>query len=415
MTTAPPPPTAWGRYRALFATPGIPRVVAAGLLGRLPVGMAMLVFVLVVHAGTGSFPLAGFAAALDCAATALTAPVLGRLADRGHAARLLAVTGLAQAAGMVALVTCLRAGAPAAVVLALSVATGAACPPASAVTRTVLARLTTDGHVRATGFALDAIVGEVSYVAGPALVGLVSAVWTGYAAALLSAALTVAGALGLATAPALRHGYRALPDTRPEPGRGGAWGPPREPGLRAVLLVTTLEAAAYGVLEVAIPAYADAKGVPAAGGLMFAVWSAGSIVGGLWFGGRSFPASLGRQYQILMVLNVFGFAAMLLATGLPTLGVLLFCAGLVISPTTAVESSLVTALSPAHATTEALTWSGTSIYLGFAGGSALAAAALSDPLGSAAALTDASLLATALVVAGTLLLFARGRTLAAAT
>ncbi len=51
------------RYRALV-TNRVTRVVFAGLFGRLPVGMSTLLFVLVVYAGTDSYAVAGYAAAL---------------------------------------------------------------------------------------------------------------------------------------------------------------------------------------------------------------------------------------------------------------------------------------------------------------------------------------------------------------
>src|SRR6185503_8873990 len=95
------------RYHTLFTAPGVRNVFAASIVGRLPVGMAMLLFVLVVHAGTGSYAVAGLAAAANSAATALCGPTMGRLADRGHAALLLVVTGLAQGAALVALVLAL--------------------------------------------------------------------------------------------------------------------------------------------------------------------------------------------------------------------------------------------------------------------------------------------------------------------
>ena len=144
-----------------------------------------------------------------------------------------------------------------------------------------------------------------------------------------------------------------------------------------------------------------------------AVWSGGSIVGGLWYGGRDFKAPLGRLYLVFMALNVIGFGAIVFAGSLWTLGLLLFAAGLVISPTTAVEGALVTSLAPRGMTTEAFTWSGTAIYLGFALGSALASVVLSGSLGSAGALTSAALLAFGLSMASVALIVVERRSLRA--
>jgi MFS family permease len=402
------------RYRALFVAPGVPRLFGASITGRLPIGMAMLLFVLAVHAGTGSYAVAGFAAAANSAATALFGPVMGRLADRGHAALILLLSGLAEGAALVGLVIVLRAHLGTAIVLALAALAGIVNPPIGAVTRTVLPRLAPTEGTRQTAYALDAILIEVTFVLGPALVGVVTAIADGYTATLLAAALNVVGSLWLASAPPVRHGYAVVASpSAPKTRWHRMIGPLASRGLRTVLVVSMLEAAAFGVLEVAIPSYMNALGKPQWGGLIYAVWSVGSIVGGMWFGGQDFRVPLHRQYAILMCLNLVGFSGVLLASGPLTLGVLLFMAGLVISPTTAVEATLVSGLAPGEAMTEAFTWSGTAIYLGFALGSGLAALSLSSSLGTTNALTHATLLAVGLCATGALLTLVEQRAIGA--
>ena len=279
------------RYHTLFVAPGVRTLFASSLIGRLPVGMAMLLFVLVVHAGTGSYTIAGLAAAANAAATAFCGPPLGRLSDRGHASLILVLTGLAQGATLVGLVVGLRMhlGGPA--IIGIGAIAGVVNPPIAAVTRTVLPRLAPDVQSRTTAFAMDALLVEFTFVLGPALVGIVSAIWDGYTATLLAAALNVIGSLWLAAARSVRHGYREVAAqirTSAPAHAGSRWrrliGPLASGGLRIVLIVSVLEAAAFGVLEVAIPAYTNARGLPQAGGLLFAIWSGGSIVGGLWYG-----------------------------------------------------------------------------------------------------------------------------------
>src|SRR5262245_35482722 len=100
------------RYRTLLAAPGVRGVLVSSLIGRLPIGMGMLLFVLVVHAGTGSYAIGGLAAAANSAATAVFGPPLGRLSDRGHAALILVTTGALQAAALIGLVVALRVHTP---------------------------------------------------------------------------------------------------------------------------------------------------------------------------------------------------------------------------------------------------------------------------------------------------------------
>jgi MFS family permease len=389
--------TAARRYRALFATPGAARVLLPSIVGRLPMGMSTLLFVLLVHQGTGSYPVAGLATAANAALMAVSGPLLGRLADAGRAATALAVAGVAQAIILIGLVASLRAGAGPVVAIALAGLAGAANPPIGAVTRVLLPRLTARGELSHAAYAFDAIVVELTFVIGPMLVAAVTAATDAYVAAVLTAVFTAVGALGLATAPLVRAAYPQPTATAPTK-RGGALS---LPGIRIVLLVGGMQAVAYGVLEVAIPAFAADRGAADLAGLVVAVWSVGSITGGLWYSGRSPAMSLSRQYLLLMGLNAIGFALVMLATGLLGLAAALFVGGLVVSPVTAVEMALVTRLAPAHARTEAFTWSTTAVCVGYAVGGAIAGGVAALSPSGPDALRLAALTATAFVIVGT--------------
>ncbi|GIF74781.1 MFS transporter [Asanoa siamensis] len=388
------------RYRDLFRTPGFVRIAVPSLVGRLPIGMLTLLFVLVVAAGTGSYGAAGLATAANSALTALVGPFLGRLADRGRAAAVLAWCGPAQAALLVVLVVALRGGAPAWVAIVLAGLAGAVNPPIDPVTRAVLPRIAPEPEQVRTAYALDAIAVELTYVIGPAVVGLITAFADAYAATLVAAAVTAAGSIGLATARPVRQGWPA-----PAPGRRRT-SPVRSAGMLVVLTVAGLGSVAYGMLEVAIPAHAAVEGHADEAGLLIAVWSIGSIVGGLWYVSRTFRTPPWRQYGILMLLNVVGFGVLLLQQNLWSLAVLLVFAGLFVAPTTTLEFTLVAQLAPEEARAEAFTWVNTSVYLGFAGGSALAGTALSPVLGTPHGLTVAGACAVGVVAVGALLAWA---------
>ncbi len=49
---------------------------------------------------------------------------------------------------------------------------------------------------------------------------------------------------------------------------------------------------AVGIVQVAVPAFADARGSAATGGVLLAALSAGSLAGGLIYGGRVWPGTL---------------------------------------------------------------------------------------------------------------------------
>jgi MFS family permease len=391
--------TAARRYRALLVVPGVPRVTIPSLIGRLPYGMTTLLFVLAVQHGTGSYAIAGLATALHSALTAATAPWLGRLADRGHAPTVLTACGAANALLLCTLIAALAGHAPTGVILGIAAAAGAVNPPIAAVTRVVLPRIAP--HLATTAYALDAIFVELTYVVGPALIAAISALADPYAAVFATALMSAAGSIGLACAPAAR--YTAEPSVTESPVSDRR----RLLSLALVLLlvVGALEAAAYGVMEVAIPAYAAGLGNPAGAGAVIAAWSAGSILGGIWFSGLSPKMSQWRLFALLAALNATGFGLICLSTGLLSLGAILAIGGLVIAPMTAVEIALVTALAPAARRTEAFTWTSTAVFLGYSAGAALAGLVAARGGGLvAAAWTATALVGSAALLAVGLLL-----------
>ncbi|WP_144118723.1 MFS transporter [Catellatospora sichuanensis] len=414
--------TAARRYRALIASPGVARVAVPSLIGRLPYGMATLVFILAVQHGTGSYAVAGIATGAHSAITAFTSPWLGRLCDRGYAVAVLRITGVLYALLLSGMVAALWTHQPVALIIGLAALAGAANPPVGAVTRVVLPGLA-PAHVQ-TAYAFDAITVELTYVLGPVLIALVTAATNPYVAVIVTALLATAGSVGLAAAPGLTARYREVRTAALARAASASNGvtvsaAALKRALRAnrlmrlslvvVLIVGALEAAAYGVMEVAIPKYAADLGAPQAAGAVVAAWSAGSIVGGVWFSGMNPKLSQPKLFALLLCLNTVGFGAMLLAFGLPSLALILFLGGMVISPTTAVECALVTRIAPAGRSTEAFTWVGTGIYVGFAAGSSISGLIINQ----GTSLTTVILIATAMVATGALLAVAASRRIAA--
>src|SRR3954452_18329713 len=69
-------------YISVWRLPSAPVLLLAGFAGRLPSAMVPLALLLMVQQQTGSYAVAGLASATLGIASAVMAPVLGRLADR---------------------------------------------------------------------------------------------------------------------------------------------------------------------------------------------------------------------------------------------------------------------------------------------------------------------------------------------
>lgn len=352
------------RYGELLARPGVRPAVVLSVLCRLPMGMTPLAVLLLVRAETGSFATAGLTTGVFAAAVALVSPLRARMVDRSGMALVMGTSGVLHPLGLLGLLAAVRSAAPDGVVVALALVSGLAFPPVAAVMRALWASLVPDEAGRRTAYSLESVLVETAFVLGPLGVALALLVGSPGLAVATSAGLVAVGSLGLSTSGLVR----AWTPERAAP-RGLA-GPLTSRPLRWLLAVAVCLGVAIGATEVAVPALADAAGEPAAAGVLIAVWSLGSIAGGLWYGGRDWTTSPAAQYPWLLALLAVGFALPLLATGLVTLGVLLAVGGSAIAPLTTTNASLVARLAPAGTVTEAFGWSTTCLFGGVSAGTA---------------------------------------------
>lgn len=375
-------------YLTVWRLPSAPVLLLAGFAGRLPSSMVPLALLLMVQQQTGSYAVAGLAAATLGVASAVMAPVLGRVADRRGPRRVLVTQAALYPLLLTLLVAVALGGAPDALVVAASGLAGASTPLVSGTVRALWSR--TDPRSRPTAYALDATAMELVFVVGPTLVAVLSVLAAPAWAVGVAGALAIVGAVGIAGA---ARTWVPAPAAR-----AGLFSTVLAPGMPRVLLSGSALMLGFGALEVAIPAFADSAGSPGMSGLLLAVWSLGSVVGGLWFGAKVLSASLPRQYRWLLFGVTIGLAPLAWISSPWALGVLLFLGGTAIAPTLTVQNSLVGSIAPVHATTEAFTWLSTVAVGASAVGAALGGALIETRFGVPGALVLACLGAAAAVV-----------------
>ncbi len=353
------------RYRALLSLPGFARLLVSSVLGRLPSGMFSLALVLFVRAHTGSFLAAGVTVGAFALAGALVGPLLGALVDRAGQTRVLLAAAGAQAAALGALVLAAHAGAPVSAIVALAALAGAAQPPIAGCIRALWGEVAGDGEALETAYALDATTQEVIWTLGPLLVGSTALLASPAAAVLACAAITVCGTAFFA-ASKLSSGWRAPARER---SRGGALA---SAGLRALLATVLLSGVVLGAVEVGLPALAVAQGARWSAGPLLALFSVGSMAGGLAYSAASWRGAVGLRYVALLGAMAVGVAPLIAAHALAAAYPLSVLAGLGVAPLLSCQFSLVGALAPAGTATEAFTWHRGATIAGMAAGSALA-------------------------------------------
>ena len=373
-------------YRSLLRVPGA-AFFPLGFLARLPYATSSLATLVLVQAASGSYAFAGLAAAAQGIANALGAPIAGALADR-HGHRLVGtVTALANAAALTALVAASHTGR--ASMLTAAALSGLTQPPVGPLIRVHWSRLL---HARArpdlmpTAFSYEATADEISFVAGPALVGLLTALGP-TAPTLAAIALLLLATLPFALS--LTQG-----STEVRKGTRTARSPlPRLP-LAAMFLAMAAVGTVFGAVQTGVTAYSNESGHPGSAGLLYAVFGIGSAMAGaacVWL-----PAHFGlsRRYVTFAATLLLGTLTLVAGERGHVLPAAMAVAGVTVAPDLISLYALTERLAPADRATVALTILCAGGPLGTATGQAVAGY-LADRHGSAGAFLVAPVAAAA--------------------
>jgi len=355
------------KYRVILLRPGAFELFSTALLARLPQGMSSLAILLLVREGTHSYAAAGVAVGAFAFASAAAAPVVGRVVDRLGRARVLVPLSLAQACAYAALVLAEPSGTGALIVLAA--VAGALMPPIAPVVRVLLRDVFDDPPSRETAYALEAVLQELIWITGPLIVAVVIAFTSPRGAVLLLGAVGVSGTTLFVRSPLVQavHGHALQRDRRSALA---------SPQLRVLLAPVALTGGALGATEVGLPSLALHAGSRPASGVLLALWSLGSMAGGLSYGARVWSSPLSSRYRLLLALAVVCTAPLIAARSIAAGLVCSFLAGLTIAPVFSCQYALVGHAATQGSETEAFTWVAAALIGGIAAGSAAGGAVI---------------------------------------
>lgn len=356
------------RYAALFAQREIRATFAASAVGRLPIGVTGLAILLLVQMSSGSFARGGAAAGCYVAGLALMAPALGRAIDRTGPARILLACAVLFPAALVALVAAVAHGASA-LALLFAAAAGATFPPITVCVRTFFRRRLKVEALLSTAYSAESVLIELIFILGPVLVAMFVAYSSPSMAVYFAAACALVGTMLFLRSPALREWHIEARTT------SSLLGPLAEPQFPRLVALVLCFAAAFGFLEIGIIAYATEIGDAALAGVLLGVMSAGSALGGLAYGSRSWHFPLARQFAAALAVMGLGLAVLALRWSPWTFAAWCVLAGVAMAPALIIQSMLAARIARAEHATEAFTWTTSALLagvgIGLAAGGAL--------------------------------------------
>lgn len=363
-------------FRSVLSIPGSARLYASGLLARLPQGMGSLAILLLVHGTTRSYAAAGAAVGAYALCNAALAPMQGRLVDRFGRLRILVPSGIGQGICLVGVVLAAHGHASTAVLVLLCGLAGGLQPPYAPTVRALLRDVVHDPVTRETAYALDSVSQELIWITGPLLVALVISATSASGAVLVVAGMAVLATLVFVSSPVVRHSRAPATHANRQAALSN-------PALRALLGPVLLIGITLGAVEVGLPSLALHAGARWATGPLLAMWSVGSIIGGLWYGSRSWRIPLLTRYRNLLAAGVLFTAPLILARSVPMGIVGSLLSGLTTAPMFSCQYALVSRAVSDGSETEAFAWVAGALISGIAAGSA-AGGAVIGPVGAGA-------------------------------
>jgi MFS family permease len=346
-----------GSYSSLLKTPGVARIIIAQLTARFPSGMLSLALLLHIESVHHSYGAAGLVLGAASVGQAVAGPLTSRLMGRVGMRPVLIITLLVCAAsiGLIGLIVL-----PIPITMIVALVSGLSTPPIQPAVRTIYPKMVTSRQLTPL-FSLDASAQEIIWIAGPVVITFISTQLGTVVGILTCSIVMLLGGFWFIFSPEV--GRVRIPRSKRRFGTVLT-----RPTVLLATVVGFLLVGSCAAIEAGVVANFGEGGAEA--GIVLAVWSLGSLAGGLAFGNVPIgPWALARRMLIVFVGIVL---AMLWVPNIWWLGGMLIIAGAGIAPALAVLFAIVSSSVKFSDTAEAYGWVGTGQLIGAAIGSAVA-------------------------------------------
>lgn len=346
-------------YLDLLKTPGVLRLMSSALLGRFQYGLMSVGFLLFFYDKYHSYAVASVALGAETIGVGISGPWLGRQLVNWGPRRVVVLCSLT-AGTLLTILILTPMNMYLGVVMALVI--GITTPPVQQTARLLFQPLAGEAKLK-TLFSFDAISQELIWVFGPVVATLLAAK---VSPAAPMWAIVITGQIGIfwfATHPK----FKSVVFERHDEKIGGIL---KNSRFLLVLLLGFLLIASFSGIEIGTIGAVDR----APAGIALAMFSVGSIIGGLAFGHRSKTKWALSKFAAIVVI---GYSlALFMPDNAWWLGFCWTVAGLGVAPMLGLLSLLISKLLSSSAAAEGYGWMGTGQLVGYSAAAAASGFAL---------------------------------------
>ena len=330
--------------------------MAAQLTARFPNGMTSLAILLHIQYVTGSYGAAGLVLGATSVGQAVAGPVTSRWMGVWGMRRVLTTT-LVICAFAITAIALFETIVP--VYMVLGLIAGLSTPPVQSAVRTIYPKMVNSRQLTPL-FSFDASLQEVIWIVAPVVITVVATQVGTVQALLLIVVILISGGAWFILSPEV--GRVRIPRSRRSLGKVLA-----KPQVLLATVIGFLLIGACAAVEAGVVATFAHGGLEA--GIVLAIFSVGSLAGGLSFG--HIPIGRWAMARRLAIVAV-GLTLTIFSLNIFWIGGTLFLAGIGIAPALAVLFAMTSASVKFSETAEAYGWIGTGQLIGAAAGSAIA-------------------------------------------
>ncbi|WP_124054943.1 MFS transporter [Arcanobacterium ihumii] len=337
-----------GSYRDLpQLTSGLYLLIS--FIGRLPTSMNVIGVLTLVTVTTGSVANAAIVSAAQAIATGIGNPIIGRLTDKyGQKYPLLYIAPVS-VLSLVGFVVAAILAAPLWLLAVLCALIGLTTSPIGALARIRWYSLSKTPPQLAAALSFESTIDEMSFVLGPAAVGLMAALIHPAAPLVVTACIVVTCVVPFALS-RFSVGASSSEEIANSPKMGYV--------MRKVIVPLGAMATLgmfFGAMQTSVTGYANYTGEPGKGGIIYAALGLGSALTAL--GAVMIPEKISQAKRIIVAGIAIGFGAFLCSLAFSdwTLAFLMFINGLAIGPASVAIFTLAGRLAPPGGSAVAVT------------------------------------------------------------